>query len=105
MTIKKLLTTSLLLLTVAIHAQNDLNSVTGHYISEGGDLLTMHWDKTFRRVTGTNVVTGTFEIVNNKLQIKKPTDGYELYFFVGTTTLVITKPRSKQAWLFRKISN
>ena len=103
--IKKLLTTSLLLLTVAIHAQSNLNSITGHYISEAGDLLTMRWDQTFRRVTGTNIVTGTFEIKNNKLQITKPTGGYELYFFVGTTTLVITKPKSNQAWLFRKISN
>lgn len=83
----------------------DINDITGHYLSYNGDLLTMRWDGTFRRVTGTNVVTGTFKIEDNKLLIEKPNDKYYLHFVVGTTNLVITQPRSNKAWLFRKIRN
>lgn len=103
--IKKLLVVTLLTSTYAIHAQS-LGDITGHYISEEGELLTMRWDKTFRRVTNNSeVVTGTFEIKENTLYIAKPNDSYNLYFVIGTTNLVITKPRSNKAWLFRKISN
>lgn len=102
---KKLFTTALLLATYSIYAQS-INDVIGHYSSMDGELLTMRWDKTFRRVTNNSeIVTGTFEIKENILYIAKPNDSYKLYFVVGTTNLVITKPRSSKAWLFRKISN
>ena len=102
---KKIFITVSLLASYAIHSQS-LSDVTGHYISHEGELLTMRWDKTFRRVTNNSeIVTGTFEIKENILYIAKPNDSYKLYFVVGTTNLVITKPRSNQAWLFRKISN
>jgi len=77
----------------------------GHYVSYNGDLLTMRYDGSFRRVTDSKVVTGTFKIENNVLKITKQDDKYNLHFVVGTNNLVITKPRSNQAWLFRKISN
>ena len=102
---KKLFTTVLLLAAYVTHAQS-INDVTGHYTSMDGDLLTMRWDGTFRRVTSkSEIVTGTFEIKENILYIVKPNDSYKLYFVAGTTNLVITKPRSNKAWLFRKISN
>ena len=102
---KKLFITTLLLTSYAIHSQS-LNDITGHYISQEGELLTMRWDQTFRRITNNSeIVTGTFEIKENILEITKPNDKYNLHFVVGTTNLVITKPRSNQAWLFRKISN
>ena len=103
--IKKAFIITSLVSTYAIHAQN-LNDITGHYLSEEGELLTMRWDETFRRVTNNSeIVTGTFEIKENILYIVKPNDSYKLYFVIGTTNLVITKPRSNKAWLFRKISN
>ena len=102
---KKLFITISLLASCAIHSQS-LNDITGHYISQEGELLTMRWDQTFRRITtNSEIVTGTFEIKENILYIAKPNDSYKLYFVIGTTNLVITKPRSNQAWLFRKISN
>lgn len=104
MMIKKLFITISLLVSCAIHAQ-DLNYITGHWLSYNGDLLTMKWDGTFRRVTDSKTVTGTFKIIGNYLEITKPNDKYTLHFVTGTTNLVITKPKSNQAWLFRKISN
>ena len=101
---KKLFITISLLISCAIHAQ-DLNDITGHWLSYNGDLLTMRWDGSFRRVTDSQTVTGTFKIVGNYLEITKPNDKYTLHFVTGTTNLVITKPKSNQAWLFRKISN
>jgi len=92
--IKKLLVATLLTSTYAVHSQS-LGDITGHYISEEGELLTMRWNNTFRRVTNkSEIVTGTFEIKENILYIAKPNDNYKLYFVVGTTNLVITKPRS-----------
>ena len=101
---KKLFIIISLLISCAIHAQN-LNDVTGHWISYDDDLLIMRWDGTFRRVTGSQTVTGTFKIVGNYLEITKPNDKYNLHFVTGTTSLVITKPKTNQVWLFRKISN
>lgn len=101
---KKIFITISLLVSCGIYAQS-LNEVTGHWLSYNGDLLTMRWDGTFRRVTDSLVTTGTFKIDGDRLNITKAKDQYNLHFVVGTTNLVITKPRSTQAWLFRKISN
>ena len=104
-TIKKLFITASFISTYAIHSQS-LNDITGYYMSMDGEMLTLRWDKTFKRVTNNSeIVTGTFEIDKNSLYIAKQNDSYKLYFVVGTTNLVITKPRSNQAWLFRKITN
>lgn len=102
---KKILITLALLCNFAIHAQS-LNDITGHYVSMNDELLTLRWNGTFRRITSNSeIVTGTFEIKENILYIVKPNDSYKLHFVVGTTSLVITKPHSNEAWLFRKISN
>jgi len=105
MGVKKILLYAAVMLNISSIFAQDLNDITGHYVSYDGDLLTMRYDGSFRRVTGTEVITGTFEIKNNTLQITKQNDEYKLYFVIGTNNLVITKPRSNKAWLFRKIKN
>lgn len=101
---KKLFITISLLASYAIHSQN-INDITGSYISYNNDILTIRYDGTFERITNSNIVTGTLKIIGNYLEITKPNDKYTLHFVTGTTNLVITKPKSNQAWLFRKTSN
>lgn len=101
---KKLFLLLSLLVSIASYGQS-LADLTGHYISMDRELLTMKWDGTFLRTDGANVVTGTFEVTENVITVTKPKDQYKLYYVINETTLVITKPRSNQAWVFRKISN
>lgn len=98
--VNKLILTVLLLSSYAIHAQD----VSGNYLSYSNELLTLREDGTFRRITNSKVVTGTYEVKNNYIEVTKQKESYNLYFVVGLTSLVIIKPNSRQAWIFERIN-
>ena len=51
------------------------------------------------------LATGTIALEDGELHIKRKDtdDSYNLSFFVGTTNIVIYKPRSTKAWLWYRI--
>jgi len=60
----------------------------------------------FQRVDGRKVVAkGEIKRVGNELRIIRLdySDEYNLIFVIGNGNMVITKPRSDQAWLWDKI--
>ena len=79
-----------------------------------GEYVSIQLNNTFQRFE-INPITkqripissGTLEVVDNELHIvrKDTIDSYQLGFFVKMTTMVITKPRSRRAWLWFKIGN
>ena len=79
-----------------------------------GEYVSIQLNNTFQRFE-INPITkqripisnGTLEVVDNELHIvrKDTIDSYQLGFFVNMTTMVITKPRSRRAWLWFKIGN
>ena len=62
----------------------------------------------FQRINGrTMQASGTLSIVNGEMHIVRADkkDEYTLAYFIGESTMVITKPRSGKAWLWSKVGN
>ena len=62
----------------------------------------------FQRINGREMkAMGTIKVIDGEMQITRgdKDDQYVLAYFIGNTTMVITKPRSSQAWLWNKVGN
>ncbi len=74
-----------------------------------GELLTVNRnldDIVFVRKSRTQIkATGSIELNDGQLRIyrKDKQDEYDLAFFIGNETMVITKPRSPRAWIWFRI--
>ena len=80
----------------------------GQWYNLDQELLTIQPNETFtRRNTKGILASGKLELVEGELRVIRDDvqDEYELLFYIGDTTLVITKPRSDKAWLFYRIGN
>ena len=80
----------------------------GNWYNQDRELLTIQPNNTFvRKSTERILAVGTLEIVDNELRIIRADvdDEYTLLFYIGNTSLVVTKPRSQQAWLFYRLGN
>jgi hypothetical protein len=80
----------------------------GNWYNLDQELLIIQPNDTFtRRSTEGILAQGKLEIVEGELRIIRTdvNDEYDLLFHIGSTSLVVTKPRSQQAWLFYKLGN
>ena len=80
----------------------------GNWYNQEQELLTIQPNNTFvRRSVGEIIAQGTIKIVDGELRIIRTDvdDEYNLLFYLGETSLVITKPKSKEAWLFYRLGN
>ena len=80
----------------------------GNWYSQDQELLIIQPNDTFtRRSTDGILAEGKLKIVDNELRVIRADvdDEYTLLFYIGNTSLVVTKPRSQQAWLFYRLGN
>jgi hypothetical protein len=80
----------------------------GNWYNLDQELLIIQPNDTFtRRSTEGILAQGKLEIVDGELRVIRTdvNDEYDLLFHIGSTSLVVTKPRSQQAWLFYKLGN
>jgi len=80
----------------------------GNWYNQEQELLTIQPNNTFvRRSVEEIIAQGTIKIVDGELRIIRTdiSDEYNLLFYLGETSLVITKPKSKEAWLFYRLGN
>ena len=80
----------------------------GQWYNLDQELLTIQPNETFtRRNTKGILASGKLEIVNGELRVIRDDvdDEYNLLFYIGYTSLVVTKPRSQEAWLFYRLGN
>ena len=81
----------------------------GIWANMEGEILTVNRSLdqvVFIRKTKTKIkATGTIDLKEGQLRInrKDKQDEYDLAFFIGKETMVITKPRSTKAWLWFRI--
>ncbi len=80
----------------------------GNWYNLDQELLIIQPNDTFtRRSTKEILAQGKLEIIDGELRVIRTdvSDEYGLLFYIGNTSLVVTKPRSQQAWLFYKLGN
>ena len=80
----------------------------GNWYNQDQELLIIQPNDTFtRRSTDGILAEGKLKIVDNELRVIRADvdDEYTLLFYIGNTSLVVTKPRSQQAWLFYRLGN
>lgn len=80
----------------------------GNWYNLDQELLIIQPNDTFTRRNIEGVLAqGKLEIVDGELRVIRTDvrDEYDLLFHIGNTSLVVTKPRSQQAWLFYKLGN
>jgi len=80
----------------------------GQWYNLDQELLIIQPNETFtRRNTKGILASGKLELVDGELRVIRDDveDEYNLLFYIGNTTLVITKPRSQQVWLFYRLGN
>ena len=80
----------------------------GNWYNQDQELLIIQPNDTFtRRSTEGILAQGRLEIVDGELRVIRTdvSDEYDLLFHIGDTSLVVTKPRSQEAWLFYRLGN
>jgi len=80
----------------------------GNWYNLDQELLIIQPNETFtRRNTKGILASGRLELVDGELRVIRDDveDEYNLLFYIGNTTFVITKPRSQRVWLFHKLGN
>ncbi len=102
----------LLLLLFSLTAFAQVPEIYGLWYNAEGEFVKIFQNDTFNRFTietdtkrKITVSTGTIEYINKELRIvrKDTIDTYNLCYYIGNETMVVCKPRSQQAWLWRKI--
>ena len=101
-----------LLFTLSLHSQefgdmeNFTTDIVGKWQSFDNEFVSIQRDGSFIRVEGKEVKSkGILRQNNGRLYIKRTDieDEYVLSYYERNDVLVITKPRSMQAWLFYRI--
>jgi hypothetical protein len=80
----------------------------GNWYNLDQELLIIQPNETFtRRSTEGILASGKLKIIDGELRVIRDDieDEYNLLFYIGKTTLVITKPRSQRVWLFYRLGN
>ena len=67
----------------------------GNWYNQEQELLTIQPNHTFIRRSD-----GELRVIRTDVN-----DKYNLLFHIGNTSLIITKPRSQEAWLFYRLGN
>lgn len=106
---KFLIIFSLLVSSLAFGQEDIPVSLFGVYANGDGEVLQINRDLdqiVFQRRSKYKIeAVGTIKLVNGELHIIRADkkDEYSLAFFIGNENIVITKPRSKSAWLWTRI--
>ena len=107
---KKLIVILSLMVGSLAFGQEDVPyKMLGIWANMEGELLTVNRDldeMVFIRKTKTQIkAAGTISLEEGQLRInrKDRKDEYDLAFFIGKETMVITKPRSTRAWIWFRI--
>ena len=102
----RFLTIACLLLGFVASAQDVSSDFYGNWANLDGEILTIKVDNTFIRRSATEIkATGVLSMVDDQLRVTR-TDSeqqYELMYYAGDFTLVITKPGSQEAWVFQRL--
>lgn len=80
--------------------------IYGAYVNSEGEVLQINTLGEFQRTSGREVLaSGTVECVDGTLRVYR-SDGvtYDLAFFIGSTSIVITQPNSTTAWLWNRLN-
>lgn len=80
--------------------------IYGAYANAEGELLQIRPTGEFQRFSGRKILaSGTVECVDGALRVYR-SDGvtYDLAFFIGSTSIVITQPDSTKAWLWNRLN-
>lgn len=109
---RKFLTIMTLLVGSFAFGQEDLpHELLGVWVNTDGEVLYINRqldDVTFMRKAGRKLISrGYITSVDGELHVEKynnkeKIDEYKLAYFIGNETMVITKPRSMQAWLWTR---
>ena len=106
---KFLILFSLLVSSLAFGQEDIPVSLFGVYANGDGEVLQINRDLdqvVFQRRSKTRIeAAGTIEMVDGELHIVRADckDEYNLAFFIGNETIVISKPRSTSAWLWNRL--
>jgi len=106
---KFLLLISFMVSSLAFGQEDVPYEILGVWLNQEGEVLIVNRDTdkiVFIRKTAIKVkAAGTIEMVDGDLHINRydNKDSYTLGFFIGNETMIITKPRSQNAWLWTRI--
>ena len=107
---KKLVVLFYLMVSSLAFGQEDVPyQMLGIWANMEGEVLTVNRNLDeiiFIRKTKTKIeATGTIELEEGQLRIvrRDKNDEYDLAFFIGKETMVITKPRSVRAWVWFRV--
>ena len=106
---KLILTLSLLVSSLAFGQEDVPYEILGVWLNLDGEVLVVNRDEDkivfIRKNTTELKAAGTIEMVEGDLHINRydNNDSYSLGFFIGKETMVITKPRSQNAWLWTRV--
>ena len=107
---KKLIVVLSLMVGSLAFGQEDVPyRMLGVWANMDGELLTVNRnlnDVIFIRKTSKQIkATGTIEMFDGQLRIVRSDkeDEYDLAYFIGKETMVITKPREVKAWLWFRV--
>lgn len=106
---KKFLYLITLVCSLAYGQEDVPYQMLGIWANMDGELLTVNRDldeMVFIRKTKTQIkAAGTISLEEGQLRInrKDRKDEYDLAFFIGKETMVITKPRSTRAWIWFRV--
>lgn len=80
--------------------------IYGAYVNSEGEVLQINTLGEFTRTSGREILaSGTVECVGGALRVYR-SDGvtYDLAFFIGSTSIVITRPNSTMAWVWNRLN-
>jgi len=84
-----------------------MSDLEGSYMNLDGELLIIKIDNTFVRLDSNGILAkGNLSLIDNEIRVIRTdvNQDYNLVYGLTGNTLVITKPKSVQAWLWTRIN-
>ena len=84
-----------------------MSDLEGSYMNLDGELLIIKIDNTFVRLDSNGILAkGNLSLIDNEIRVIRTdvNQDYNLVYGLTGSTLVITKPKSVQAWLWTRIN-
>ena len=90
-----------------VFEQRYMSDLEGSYMNLDGELLIIKIDNTFVRLNSNGILAkGNLSLIDNEIRVIRTdvNQDYNLVYGLTGNTLVITKPKSVQAWLWTRIN-
>ena len=90
-----------------VFEQRYMSDLEGSYMNLDGELLIIKIDNTFVRLDSNGILAkGNLSLIDNEIRVIRTdvNQDYNLVYGLTGNTLVITKPKSVQAWLWTRIN-